>query len=180
MSDTATGATPDFDKAHFRAVLGHFPTGVTVVTGMTTTADGAELPVGLTIGSFTSISLDPPLVGFFPQTNSDSWQALAPNGSFCVNVLRADQQDLCWRFAKSEPDDPVGLRRFDGVAWHLSPSGAPIIEDVGAWIDCVVHEVVELGDHFLVVGAVAALDHHREVVDPLVFYRGAVGRFADG
>lgn len=168
---------PTFDGAHFRAVLGHFPTGVTVVTGMATSTDGVAVPTGLTIGSFTSISLDPPLVGFFPQVTSDSWAAMAPSGAFCVNVLRVDDQELCWRFARNDPDDPIGLRRFDGVTWHASPAGSPIIEDVGAWIDCTVLDVIELGDHLLVVGAVVALDHHHVVPEPLVFYRGAVGRF---
>jgi 3-hydroxy-9,10-secoandrosta-1,3,5(10)-triene-9,17-dione monooxygenase reductase component len=70
MSDTAS-----FDSKQFRTVLGHFPTGVTIVTGL----DG-DAPVGFTIGSFTSVSLDPPLVGFLPQINSDTWAAMAPPG----------------------------------------------------------------------------------------------------
>lgn len=159
---------PAIDGKHFRAVLGHFPTGVTIVTGM-----AGDTPAGFTIGSFTSVSLDPPLVAFLPMTDSDTWQAIAPSGRFCVNVLKHDQGDLCWRFAKRDVADG----RFDTVSWHLSPLGSPVIDDVGAWIDCTVERVVELGDHLLVVGAVSALDHHSTLAEPLIFYRGALGGF---
>ena len=111
----------------FRKVLGHFPTGVTIVTGL-----AGDEPAGFTIGSFTSVSLDPPLVGFLPQIASETWQAMAPDGRFCVNVLRDEQAELCWRFAKSG----VGDDRFDYVTWTHSPTGCPIIEGIGAWIDC--------------------------------------------
>lgn len=161
--------SPAFDGKHFRSVLGHFPTGVTIVTGV---FEGR--PAGFTIGSFTSISLDPPLVGFFPMTDSVTWAAIAAHGHFCVNVLRDTQAELCWRFAKTGLDD----ERFDGLDWRPSPTGCPIIEGVGAWIDCRVAEVVELGDHYLVAGEVVALDHHHEAHVPLVFYKGALGGFA--
>ena len=95
-----------FDRAHFRAVLGHFPTGVTVVTGL-----AAGRPIGFTVGSFTSISLDPPLVGFFAMNDSDTWLAMANTSGFCVNVLRNTQADLCWRFARSGNENV----RFDGI-----------------------------------------------------------------
>ena len=168
-SMSSTAPSPSFDSKHFRSVLGHFPTGVTIVTGM---IDGA--PYGFTIGSFTAISLDPPLVGFFAQSDSDTWAAMAPFGKYCVNVLRDTQADLCWRFAKSG----VGDDRFDGVTWRPSSTGCPIIDGVGAWIDCEITESIELGDHYLAVGAVVELDHHTEPPEPLVFYRGALGGFA--
>ncbi len=159
-----------FDAAHFRAVLGHFPTGVTIVTGL---AD--ERPIGFTIGSFTSISLEPPLVGFFAMIDSDTWVAMAGTGGFCVNVLRNTQAELCWRFAKQGNEDA----RFDGLAWHPAPvTGSPVIDGVGAWIDCSIERTVVLGDHELVVGAVRALDHHAELHVPLVFYKGELGGFA--
>jgi len=160
---------PAFDSAHFRSVLGHFPTGVTIVTGL---YEGR--PAGFTIGSFTSISLDPPLVGFFPMTASDTWAAMASYGNFCVNVLRDTQGELCWRFAKSGVDDD----RFDNVEWRPSETGCPIIDGVGAWIDCRVAETIELGDHYLIVGAVVALDHHDGANVPLVFYKGSLGGFS--
>src|SRR5690606_37532484 len=92
-SHPTTGTDPAsdavFDSKQFRTVLGHFPTGVTVVTGLQ-----GDAPVGFTIGSFTSVSLDPPMVGFLPQTDSDTWAAMAPGERFCVNVLSAEQSDL--------------------------------------------------------------------------------------
>jgi len=163
-----------FDSKHFRTVLGHFPTGVTVITGM---ADG-DRPHGFTIGSFTSVSLDPPLVGFLPQTDSETWALMADAGSFCVNVLSNQQSDLCWKFAKSGTE----VTRFDGVEWHAAPSGAPVLERAVAWIDCAVEEVYEMGDHYFVLGRVTALDadadHNGLPPQPLVFYRGTIGGFA--
>ena len=97
-------------------------------------------PAGFTIGSFTSVSLDPPLVGFLPQIASETWQAMAPDGRFCVNVLRDEQAELCWRFAKTG----VGDDRFDDVdVVGMSPTGCPIIEGIGAWIDCTVEQSID-------------------------------------
>jgi flavin reductase (DIM6/NTAB) family NADH-FMN oxidoreductase RutF len=161
---------PGFDPSHFRSVLGHFPTGVTIVTGIV-----AGEPHGFTVGSFTSISLEPPLVGFFAIDGSESWTALRETGGFCVNVLRNTQADLCWRFARHGNE----ASRFDGVRWTRAPNtGSPVLDGVAAWIDCATEQVIPLGDHELVVGAVLALDHHIETSVPLVFYRGALGGFA--
>jgi flavin reductase (DIM6/NTAB) family NADH-FMN oxidoreductase RutF len=159
------------DSTLFRQVLGHFPTGVTVITA--TKADGE--PVGFTIGSFTSVSLDPPLVGFLPMVSSVRWHAIAETGSFCVNVLGAAQGDLCWRFAKSDIDDP-----FEGVGWQPTPiTGSPILDGAIAWIDCRIEKVVDAGDHLFVMGRVLELAHAHADLEPipLLFYRGKVGRF---
>lgn len=173
-SDPTAGAPPAFDSKHFRMVLGHFPTGVTIVSGMSN--DG---PTGFTIGSFTSVSLDPPLVGFLPQTDSETWAAMADSGSFCVNVLSNQQTDLCWKFATSGTE----ATRFEGVRWHRSPTGSPIIDRAVAWIDCTVEQVYEMGDHYFVLGRVVALDadadHDGLPPQPLVFYRGTIGGFAE-
>lgn len=172
MDDDSPSDTPELspiEAKHFRNVLGHFPTGVTVVTAM-----AGELPVGFTIGSFTSVSLDPPLVGFLPMKSSETWQAIAPGGTFCVNVLRQEQGELCWRFAKTGLNDD----QFADLDWTRSPLGNPILPDSGAWIDCHVDQVVDVGDHHFVVGAVAALDHHADPHIPLIFYRGTLGMFA--
>jgi flavin reductase (DIM6/NTAB) family NADH-FMN oxidoreductase RutF len=158
----------DFDARRFRTVLGHYPTGVTIVTGL---SDGA--PMGLTIGSFTSVSLDPPLVGFLPQTTSTTWAAMAEHGAFCVNVLSGEQGDLCWKFAKSDLD----TGRFDGVAWHPGPTGSPIIDESLSWIDCTVESVVTMGDHYFVLGRVVALDAATDAPAPLLFNRGSLGTF---
>jgi flavin reductase (DIM6/NTAB) family NADH-FMN oxidoreductase RutF len=172
MSETdATNRSP-FDARDFRNVLGHFPTGVTIVTGL----HGDE-PVGFTIGSFTSVSLEPPMVGFLPQTNSVTWEAMSQRGSFCVNVLSRDQADLCWKFAKSDNDD----ERFTDVVWHPAPTGAPIIDRAVAWIDCHVEQVYEMGDHYFVLGRVVALeadaDHDGNGPFPLLFFKGTLGGF---
>jgi flavin reductase (DIM6/NTAB) family NADH-FMN oxidoreductase RutF len=168
MSDNRT-----FDAKQFRTVLGHFPTGVTVVTGLE-----GDAPVGFTIGSFTSVSLEPPLVGFLPMITSTTWAAIAPSGRFCVNVLSRGQADLCWRFAKSDHD----TTRFDGVAWTAGATGSPILERAVAWIDCEVEQVYEMGDHYFVLGRVVALDadadHDGDGPHPLLFFKGTLGGFA--
>jgi flavin reductase (DIM6/NTAB) family NADH-FMN oxidoreductase RutF len=160
-SDTGTS----IDPADYRNVLGHFPTGVTVVT--TATADG---PIGVAIGSFTSISLDPPLVGFYLGTHSSSGQAIETAGHFCVNVLCADQLELCGRMA-SRADD-----KFDGVEWTPADTGSPILPEVHAIIDCRLERVVEAGDHNLIMGRVVHLEARRDA-PPMVFYRGGYGTF---
>lgn len=164
----------DFDAGHFRTIMGHFPTGVTIVSGIG--PDGG--PVGFTIGSFTSVSLDPPLVGFLPQIGSPTSDAIIASGSFCVNVLSGEQGDLCWKFAKSGTEST----RFDGVDWHAAPSGSPIIQRAVAWIDCSIDHVYDMGDHHFVLGLVGALDadadHDGEPPEPLLFYKGTLGTFS--
>jgi 3-hydroxy-9,10-secoandrosta-1,3,5(10)-triene-9,17-dione monooxygenase reductase component len=156
------------DTMRYRQVLGHFPTGITIVTGL----DAAGLPHGLTIGSFTSVSLVPPLVGFLPMLTTERWQTIAPSGTFCVNVLGIEHADLCWRFARSGDDD-----RFDDVEWAPAPSGSPVIAGVVAWIDCKVEFVHEIGDHYFVVGRITDLAHTVGDFKPLVFCRGKLGTF---
>ncbi|HEY7625711.1 MAG TPA: flavin reductase family protein [Ilumatobacteraceae bacterium] len=160
------------DSVKYRLVLGHFPTGVTVVTAM---VDGA--PVGFTIGSFTSVSLDPPLVGFLPMTTSERWLRMASAGAFCVNVLGVNHGELCWQFAKSSIEEP-----FEGVTWYPSPvTGSPILTGAIAWIDCTTAEVVNAGDHFFVMGLVEDMDHAdpESQPAPLLFFRGQLGGFAE-
>ncbi|MGI9594875.1 MAG: flavin reductase family protein [Acidimicrobiales bacterium] len=158
---------PEIDSGDFRNVLGHLPTGVTVVT-----AAGAERPIGVAIGSFVSISLDPPLVGFFLGTGSGSGKPMEESGHFCVNILCQDQMELCGVMA-SKADD-----KFEGVAYESAPgSGAPILPDVHAVIDCRIHEVVEAGDHNLIIGRVLSLESKRDA-PPMVFYKGQYGSFA--
>ena len=148
------------DQATYRQVLGHFPTGVTVIAGM----DGED-PVGLAVGSFFSLSLEPALVGFCVDRSSGSWSRMAGSGSFCVNVLGADQEDVCRAFATSGED------KFTGIGWKASESGSPLLDGVLAWIDCTIEDVYDGGDHHIVVGRVLGLAVANEG-DPLVFYRG--------
>ncbi len=162
-SEPGTGG---IDAAHYRSVLGHFPTGVTVIT-----ATGAEGPVGLAVGSFCSVSLDPALVAFFPGKSSTSWPGIREAGSFCVNVLAEDQEDLCRVFASK------GADKFAGIGWDRAATGAPRLADVLAWIDCDIETVHDAGDHDICVGRVRELDVERRGIGPLVFFRGGYGRF---
>jgi flavin reductase (DIM6/NTAB) family NADH-FMN oxidoreductase RutF len=155
------------DPLEFRRTLGSFPTGVVVVTGA---EDG--MPAGLAIGSFTSVSLDPPLVGFLPARSSTSWPAIHRSGAFCVNVLAADQLPICQAFATSGGD------KYGACSWRTAVTGSPVLDGVLAWVDCSIERVDEAGDHYWVLGRVEDLAVERDDVGPLVFYRGAYGAFA--
>ncbi len=156
------------DPNEFRRVLGHFPTGVTVVTG-----NGADGPTGMAIGSFASVSLDPPLVMFCPGNTSTSWLPIKETGSFCVNVLGDDQVDTCAVFASKAEN------KFAGIEWTTEITGSPLIPGALAWIDCDIHAIHDGGDHDIVVGLVRGLGTPAEVEppSPLVFFQGGYGRF---
>lgn len=156
------------DPQHFRKVLSAYPTGVCVITARAT--DGGRH--AMVVGSFTSISLDPPLVGFFPAATSQSWREMSEIGRFCVNVLAAHQLEDCQRFAAR------GADKFGDMVHGESPSGQPLIEGALAWLDCTVEGVHEIGDHFLVVGRVEALDRV-ETGDPLLFFGGRYHRIGE-
>lgn len=161
-------AWPQIDSMLYRDVLGHYPTGVVIVTAM---VDGS--PVGLVIGSFTSVSLDPPQVAFLPMKQSGSWARIRTAASFCINVLSAEQEQLCRDFARPSED------KFAGISWHPSPSGAPIIDGVVAWLDCAPAAIYDGADHDIVLGRVT----HMKVEErglPLLFFQGGYGRFAPG
>lgn len=159
---------PIIDGGDFRRVLGHFPTGVTVVT-----AKSSDGPVGMAIGSFASISLDPPLVGFFATTDSGSANAIKEAGHYCVNILGSSQLELCGTMA-SRSDD-----KFSGVEWTPAPAtGAPILPDIVAAIDCRLDQVVNAGDHDLLIGRVLHLDTVLDDIDPMVFFKGQYGGFS--
>lgn len=151
-----------FNSTRFREVLGHFATGVTVVTG---TDDGA--PVGFTCQAFTSLSLEPPMVAIAPAKTSTSWPRIAPLGLFCVNVLAEGQESLCRTFAVSGGD------KFHQIDWHLGVAGTPVIDGVLAWVECALESVHDAGDHELVIGRVLDLGYGGG--GPLIFYRGTFG-----
>ena len=151
--------------AQFRRVLGHFPTGVVVVTAVD---EGA--PVGLSVNSFTTVSLDPPLVAFSASRRSSSWAVIRRAGAFCANILAEDQEAISRVFATR------GADKFAGVGWVPVASGSPRLHGVLAWLDCEIEVVHDGGDHELCLGRVAALDVERRD-GPLVFYRGGYGRF---
>ena len=151
--------------AEFRRVLGNFATGVTVITAPA--AEGASAPAGFACQSFAALSLDPPLVVFMVGRTSRTWPLIARAGVFCVNVLGADQGELCRGFARS------GADKFAGVGYDAAPvSGSPRLAGAPAWIDCTIQAVHTGGDHLIVVGRVDALGTAGEDAPPLLFHRG--------
>jgi 3-hydroxy-9,10-secoandrosta-1,3,5(10)-triene-9,17-dione monooxygenase reductase component len=161
-------STPAFDSTTFRRVLGHYPTGVCIITSM---AEG-ETPAGMAVGTFTSVSLDPPLVAFFPDKKSSSWPRIERAGKFCVNVLASDQTEVCRRFSMS------GADKFAGITHRLSSNGSPILDGVVAWIDCDLHATHDAGDHLIVLGEVRELEVETPN-RPLLFFQGTYGEFAE-
>ena len=151
------------DPNRFRHSLGHFCTGVTVIT----TVDAAG-PAGFACQSFAALSLDPPLVLFCPARTSATWPRIERAGHFCANVLASGQRELARTFGTS------GVDKFAGVGWSACTSGAPVLDGVLTWAGCTVEAVHEAGDHHVVLGRVTELG---ECVagQPLLFYRG---RFA--
>lgn len=162
--DIAMAGASSFDTARFREVLGHFATGVTVVTGAD--ADG---PVGFTCQAFSSLSLDPPLVVIAPSLTSESWPRIAVVGRFCVNVLTEAQEALGRVFATK------GSHKFDGVGWKPGATGAPVLADALSWVECNIEATYEGGDHLIAVGRVVEMGVGTGT--PLLFYRGGFGRF---
>ncbi|MFB6876478.1 flavin reductase family protein [Streptomyces sp. NPDC056323] len=165
----ADGERPPVDPGEFRRVLGHFASGVTIVTAHD--PDDEEGPAGFACQSFASLSLDPPLVTFMVARTSTTWPRIARAGAFCVNILGAGQGELCRSFAVS------GADKFAGVAYEAAPAtGSPLLDSVPAWIDCRIQAVHTGGDHLIVVGRVAAMGAV-DGADPLLFHRGKFGRF---
>ena len=154
------------EAMRFREVLGHFPTSVVAIT--TTTSD--RCPHGLIVGTFMSVSLDPPLVSFLVNRSSSTLSKIRQAGSFCANALAGNQEPVSRRLSSRGPD------RFDGLPWTPSPLGNPVLDGVVAWVDCTLVQVVEIGDHYLVVGQVSDLTIE-SVRTPLLFFRGGYGDY---
>lgn len=157
---------PIIDSARFRQVLGHFPTGVCIVASV-----HDDHPVGLAIGSFFSLSLDPALVGFCAARTSSTWPKVREAGRFCVNVLGDDQEHVSRVFATRDAD------KFAQIAWEPTASGQPKIDGSVAWIDCNLDAVHDGGDHEIAIGAVQDLGVESES-NPLVFFRGGYHNLA--
>jgi flavin reductase (DIM6/NTAB) family NADH-FMN oxidoreductase RutF len=169
MTVTRTGpGTRAIEPDWYRRVLGQYPTGVCVVAA----DEPGTGPCGMVVGSFTSVSLDPPLIAFYPAKSSTSWPRIEAAGAFCVNILGADQEDVCRTFSAKAGN------KFENVPFHRTPQTAsPIIDGVVAWIDCDIEAVQDAGDHVLVLGRVRELDVHRPGL-PLLFFQGGYGRFS--
>ncbi|MBB5778809.1 flavin reductase (DIM6/NTAB) family NADH-FMN oxidoreductase RutF [Nonomuraea jabiensis] len=161
--EPATGAV---DADGFRRALAVHAAGVVIITAQ---SDG--IPVGLTATSFSSVSLDPPLVSFYVDQSSTTWPRLRDADHFAVNVLASDQADLAARFARKDID-----RFAEPTSWRPGPLGAPLLQDVSAHLICLPHETVDVGDHILVVGLVAEARVHSPG-RPLIYHQGRFGRF---
>ena len=153
--------TPEFDAPALRRAFGCFATGVTVVT--TAAEDGR--PVGLTANSFTSVSLEPPLLLFCLDCRSTSLAAFERAERFAVNVLHAGQEALSARFSRREPD------RFADTPWKAGRGGVPLLADAAAVFECLREQVLDGGDHRIFVGRVEAVACDGSY-DPLVFFQG--------
>jgi 3-hydroxy-9,10-secoandrosta-1,3,5(10)-triene-9,17-dione monooxygenase reductase component len=156
--------TTGLDQARFREVLGHFATGITIVTAL---EEGQ--PVGFSCQSFAALSLDPPMVVLAPARTSTSWPRIRAAGSFCVNILGEHQEAVCRAFAISGGD------KFAGIGWRPGITGAPMIDGSLAVVECELGEIFEGGDHEIVTGRVVGLEVGEG--GPLLFYRGGFGRF---
>lgn len=155
------------DPIEFRRVMGHFATGVTVVT----TRTSAGGPCGLTANAFTSVSIDPLLVLVCVAREANSHDCIVESGAFAINVLAQEGgESLARRFASWDLE-----AKFDGVAYREERTGSPVFPDALAWLDCRVHQEVPAGDHTLFLGEVLAADAREGT--PLLYYRGGYGRF---
>ncbi|MBV9207088.1 MAG: flavin reductase family protein [Actinobacteria bacterium] len=159
-----TIVTSAAEPSLFRQVLGCYATGVVVVAAL---VDG--VPQGLAVNSFTSVSMDPPLVAFCAARTSSTWPALRRSGAFAVSVLSREQEHACRVFARK------GADRFAEVRWTVSPGGHPVLDGALAWLDLRAGDIHQAGDHELVIGEVTGLGAAGGG-QPLVFFRSA---FAD-
>lgn len=149
----------------FRHVLGHLPTGVTVIA-----AHGEAAPLGMAANSVTSVSLDPPLILFCPAKSSTTWPPIRDAGRCCVNIMAGHHEEVTRRFSQR------GIDRFAGVGYSNRETG-PALDDAVAWIECVIRDEHDAGDHTIVVAEVLAIEAAGSV-EPLVFFRGRYGTFS--
>lgn len=157
----------NIDGDLFRSTLSQFATGVVIATGCL-----AGEPAGFAVQSFSSLSLDPPLVALFPAKTSTSWPKLRESGSFCINILSSQQKDVCDLFALS------GVDKYAELSWHPGVTGSPVLDNVLAYVDCDLEVEHEAGDHTIAVGRVREISVMDKTRSPLLFFRGGYGFFA--
>lgn len=149
------------DQLEFRRVMGHFATGVTIVT----THDGAGKMSGLTANAVASVSLDPAMVLVCVDKKSDSYPMFDASKSFAINILSNAQETLSRRFAKS------GGEKFTGIGYRIGITGTPILSDTIAYLECTVRHAFDAGDHTIYVGEAVDIAVSSEA-DPLLYFRG--------
>lgn len=165
--DRAGSASPTLDPTRFRQLMSRVPTSVAVVTAMLTAETGEAEPVGMVIGTLTSVSLEPPLVGFFADEHSRTRRQLVSAGRVAFNLLTRDSSDITRAFAR-----PVGGGRFDGVSWSTTAAGTPYLDDALLVIEGDIVSTTPTGDHQLVLVEVWTALAQRDVGGPMVFYAG--------
>ena len=148
----------------FKEALGNYPTGVTIVT----TTDKNNIPLGLTVNSFASVSLDPLLVLWSIDHKVSSIEAFKNSGKFAVHILAGNQSELCKTFASKNVD------RFASCHWSLSPLDLPVIEGAFAVLECETYETIEAGDHTILIGAVQNIQVDKEL-NPMLYHRRHFG-----
>ena len=158
----------NFDPRAFRDCLSRFATGITVVT--CTDADG--IPHGMTVNSFNSVSLDPPLVLFSLARDARSLGSFEQARAYAVNVLAADQKDLSQKFSK------VGEEKWQDTPWSPGETGAPLLQDCMAVFECVPETTYDGGDHVIFIGRVEKCEQ-REDASPLLYFAGRYAGLAE-
>lgn len=164
-TDNSSDMLPPVAPLELRNAMGSFLTGVTIVTTRNDVGD----PYGLTVNSFNSVSLDPPLVLWSLDHANDKLQLFRNSAGFVVNVMGADATDLIWRFAKAETD------RFDKTDWHWGPSGQPVLDDAIVSFECRLWAEYPGGDHAIFVGEV--LNIAQTDGTPAAFFKGKLGAY---
>ncbi|MGY5775189.1 flavin reductase family protein [Rhizobium sp. LEGMi135b] len=157
------------DPKQFRNALGHYASGITVVTSH---ANGS--PLGFTCQSFHSVSLDPPLISLCVMLTSLTWPKIRDTGRFCVNVLAKDQRAVSDRFARS------GTDKWTGQSWSPSAAGSPTIDESLLWLDCILECEHIAGDHLIAIGRVEEMSDAESPNDraPLLFFKGRYHQLA--
>ncbi len=158
------------DSSQFREVMGRFATGVTIVT-----VQESDVLHGMTVNSFTSVSLEPMLTLICLDKGATTTEILRRTVKFTVNILHTDQKHLARRFAESDNERD----RFDGIGYTISEEGTPILDDVLGYLTCTVINIVEGGDHYIFIGEVVDLAYAENDRQPLLYYRGNYNSLAD-
>ena len=159
-------STSQLDARALRHALGSFATGVTIVTAMSPTNG----PIGFTANSFTSVSLAPPLILVCIAKSAAGYAIYNAASAYCVNILAQNQHDLAGTFAAR------GADKFSGVSWHQGATGAPILDGSVGHFDCAAHEMVEAGDHAILIGRVVGFN--TSDTEPLCYHRGKYAALA--
>lgn len=148
----------------YKEIMGGYPTGVTIITS----TNEMNEPIGMTVNSFTSVSLDPLMVLWCIDKGASNFNGFKTSNKFAVNILAGNQKDLCWLFANKNEKN-----RFAKANWQFSENGLPILDDVYAVLECQKVQEIESGDHVILVGEV--VDLRKNDVKPMLYYRRTVG-----